>query len=333
MNGWVTAPSGLELALLFLVLIGAALIVSLPAYGRLLMAWLSGDFRNRVAAGQRGRAVPSDGEEPQRAGGSREIGGSADPQRQAPAAAATAAGPIVEGRQFDLPLQATSSADAEGRGRLDLACKMDLAATSDGLELILELPGVEEKDLEIRVIDGAITISGEIRQPADWKDHAFRVVERNFGPFSRSLELPEGVRADRIKAFLNLGLLKVTIPNPTKPEPKTIVVQAGDMRLNPTTHGLELTVDLPGLEEQDIDVTVSGDMLIIRGERRAASDASGEGRAFVECGHEVFSRSIELPGGANIEQISAVMRRGELKVTIPVPTKAATKIIDVCTAA
>ncbi len=323
MNGWTTAfsypPSKLEFALLVLILVGASLMVSLPAYGRALMAWLSGDFRRTV--GQRGQAVPSRSHVP---------GGASE--RQTPAKTVSTSDPGGDGGQFDLPLAAGSPADAEGRGRPD-GCKMDLAATGDGLELILELPGIEEKDLEIRVIDGAITISGEIRPPADWKDHAFRVVERTFGPFSRSLELPEGVRADRIKAFLNLGLLKVTIPNPTKPEPKTIVVQAGDMRVNPTTHGLELTVDLPGLEEQDIEVTVSGDMLIIRGERRDAPDANGGGRAFVECGHEVFSRAIELPGGANVEQISAVMRRGELKVTIPVPTKTETKIIDVCTAA
>ncbi len=312
MNAWVTAlsypPNGLELALMYLVLIGAGLIASLPAYGRVLMARIHGIRRDRYEAPH---PALNDG---------------------AAAGEAMAAGLAREAIGSVPPKPAPYCAERQGCAGSELRCRMDLAATNDGLELILELPGIEQKDLEIRVIDGAMTINGAIRQPSDWKEHAFRVVEREFGTFSRSLELPEGVRADRIKAFLNLGLLKVTIPNPTKPEPKIIVIEAGDMRLNPTPSGLELTVDLPGLEEQDIDVSVSGDRLHIRGARRSP-DAARDGRAFVECGHESFSRAIELPGGANVEQISAVMRRGELKVMIPVPTKAETKIIDVGTTA
>jgi HSP20 family protein len=73
------------------------------------------------------------------------------------------------------------------------------------------------------------------------------------------------------------------------------VVQAGPMHLNPTTDGLELTVDLPGLEEQDVDVTVSGDMLLIRGERRTLFNTNGEIPPQIANGHEVFSRAMELP--------------------------------------
>ena len=104
------------------------------------------------------------------------------------------------------------------------------------------------------------------------------------------------------------------------------------MHLNPTTGGLELTVDLPGLEAQDVEVTVSGDLLTVRGQRRSASNADGETGHAVEAGH-VFSRAMELPEGANVEQISAALGMGVLKVTIPIPTKRESKKIDVRTAA
>jgi len=334
--GWVTAwlypPSGLGFAVLLLILIGTGfLLLSLPSYGLFLVQWFSGKPGKRRSAGGRHRDRTASGKPPARTVVVETESLAAVAEPGCPPEHAVASEPeadsVSDRRELDLLLQAAAPADAEDRGRADTRCKMDLAATSDGLELILELPGIEANELDIRFTDGAITISGEIKRPSDWTDRYFRVVERDYGLFSRSLELPEGVQTDRIKAVLNLGLLKVTIPNPIKPEPKKIVVQAGPMHLNPTMGGLELTVDLPGLEAQDVEVTVSGDLLIVHGERRPVSNTGGE------AGPAAFSRAIELPEGANIEQISAALGMGVLKVTIPIPTKRESKKIDVRTAA
>jgi len=311
MTTWPNPPSSLEVALLLSLLVGAGCLFVLPAYGSLLLQWLSG--QTWIKSDRPGPSQTADGDRPD----------------DAPRAGEILVEAADEQRELDLPLMAPGPA-AEVYGHAETRCRMDLAATGEGLELILELPGIEENDLDIRVTDGAITISGEVKRPCGWKDKHFRVVERDYGAFSRSLELPEGVRTDRIKAVLNRGLLKVTIPNPTKPEPKTIVVQAEPIHLNPTLEGLEWAVDLPGLEAEDVEVMISGDLLVVRGRRRVGPNADGEAS---EVGESGFSRVIELPEGANVEQISAVLGMGVLTVAIPVPIKLESKKIEVRSAA
>ena len=316
---WLQQPDWLALALLLFFLLGTSLLLSLPSYGLPLMQWLAG----------RPRTKPGDAHRPGRG-----LVASTASRATAPDPGPSgSAEPGAAGDPGEPALQVEAAHEADRHAGAETRCKMDLAATSEGLELILELPGLQEKDLQIRFTDGAITISGEIKRPFGWTDKGFRVVERDYGPFSRSIELPEGVRTEGIKAVLNLGLLKVTIPNPIKPEPKTIVIQAGPMHLNPTREGLELLVDLPGLDAQDVDVTVSGDLLIVRGERRAELKVDGGSAPLIEGGEPIFTRAIELPEGANIEQISAVLRMGLLKVTIPVPIKRESKKIAVRPAA
>lgn len=111
------------------------------------------------------------------------------------------------------------------RGVSDVKCRMDLAETKDGLELSVELPGLDEKDVDVSVSDGLLTVSGEKKFETEQKDKTYRFVERGYGAFSRTLALPEGVKAEDIKASLNKGVLKVSIPTPTKPEPKKIEVK------------------------------------------------------------------------------------------------------------
>jgi HSP20 family molecular chaperone IbpA len=254
-------------------------------------------------------------------------------------AASTAGNPVGEAETGGLRPGAGSlvelapDAKAEAGEPFDVKCKMDVAATRDGLELTLELPGLKERDLEIEVADGVLTIRGEIKIAPDRKDKDYHVVERNCGAFSRSIPLPQGVRADRIRAVLHLGVLVVTIPNPTRPEPKKIVVQAGSMYLTRSMDGLELTVEMPGLEEQDVEVAVSDGVLTVRGERRAPADAHVEVRHPVACGQSVFSRLFELPDGVSVDKITAVLRMGVLKVSIPIPARMETRKIEVRAAA
>ena len=107
-----------------------------------------------------------------------------------------------------------------------IRCKMDLAETNDGLELTVEVPGLDQKDVDVKVTDGLLTVSGERRFEKEEKDKTYRLVERGYGSFSRSIELPPGVRAEDIKASLSKGVLRVTVPTPAKPEPKKIEVSA-----------------------------------------------------------------------------------------------------------
>jgi HSP20 family protein len=114
-----------------------------------------------------------------------------------------------------------------GYGPTEVKCKMDLAETKDGLELTVELPGLEEKDVNVSFADGVLTVSGEKKFETEQKDKNYHFVERGYGSFSRAIALPDGVNADQIKADLNKGVLKVTVPTPAKAEPKKIEVKAG----------------------------------------------------------------------------------------------------------
>jgi len=112
-----------------------------------------------------------------------------------------------------------------GRPVVDVKTRMDLAETKDGLELTVELPGLEEKDVDVRVTDGLLTVSGEKKFESEEKDKSYHFIERGYGSFSRSVQLPEGVQADAVKATMNKGVLKVVIPTPAKPEAKKIEVK------------------------------------------------------------------------------------------------------------
>jgi HSP20 family protein len=91
-----------------------------------------------------------------------------------------------------------------------------------------DLPDVDEKDLDIHVEDGMLTVKGERKFEKETKDRNFHRVERSYGSFSRSFALPEGVEQDKISAAYNKGVLEVTVPKtPEKPKnTRTIKVNA-----------------------------------------------------------------------------------------------------------
>lgn len=112
-----------------------------------------------------------------------------------------------------------------GRTPVEVKARMDLAETKDGLELTVELPGLEEKDVDVRVSDGLLVVSGEKKFESEQKDKSYHFIERGYGSFSRSVQLPDGVKADAVKATMSKGLLKVTIPTPAKPKARKIEVK------------------------------------------------------------------------------------------------------------
>ena len=71
-----------------------------------------------------------------------------------------------------------------------------------------------------------LTIRGEKKAEKEEKDKNYRLVERSYGSFERTLELPDGVNADAIKASIAKGVLKVTVPKPAPAQVKKIDVKA-----------------------------------------------------------------------------------------------------------
>jgi HSP20 family protein len=113
-----------------------------------------------------------------------------------------------------------------GLAKTDLLPSMDVTETDKAIEITAELPGLEEKDVEINVADNVLTIRGEKKAEKEEKDKDYRLVERTYGSFARSLELPEGVDPDMIKARIAKGVLTVTVPKPAPAEVKKVEVKA-----------------------------------------------------------------------------------------------------------
>ncbi|MBX6424589.1 MAG: Hsp20/alpha crystallin family protein [Variibacter sp.] len=111
-------------------------------------------------------------------------------------------------------------------GSSDLMPRMDVTESDGEIEITAELPGLEEKDVEITVSDNVLTVRGEKKAEAEEKKKDYRLVERSYGSFSRSVELPSGVDPDRIKATMTKGVLKITVPKPAPSHQKKIEVKA-----------------------------------------------------------------------------------------------------------
>jgi len=78
------------------------------------------------------------------------------------------------------------------------------------------LPGIDEKDIEVKVANGILSIKGEKQEEKEEKKKDYYLRERNFGSFERSFQVPDGVDTDKIEASFKKGVLTVTLPK--KPE-------------------------------------------------------------------------------------------------------------------
>ncbi|HEY0630818.1 MAG TPA: Hsp20/alpha crystallin family protein [Thermoleophilaceae bacterium] len=105
---------------------------------------------------------------------------------------------------------------------------MDLVEHDDHFLLRADLPGLAEQDVNIELNDGSLTISGERKAEHTQQERGFYRLERQFGSFSRTLTLPDGIDGEQIKASFTNGVLEVWIPKPEERKPRKIqIVGAG----------------------------------------------------------------------------------------------------------
>ncbi|MCG3132693.1 MAG: hypothetical protein FLDDKLPJ_03559 [Phycisphaerae bacterium] len=94
----------------------------------------------------------------------------------------------------------------------DLAPRIDLADTESAIEVKVEVPGVEPKDIDIEVADNVLFIRGQKVRDREEKKRNYYYAEREHGSFSRSIPLPTSVNADKVDAMFKDGVLTVTLP-------------------------------------------------------------------------------------------------------------------------
>jgi HSP20 family protein len=98
-----------------------------------------------------------------------------------------------------------------GRG-FALTPHMDVTETDKEIVVEAELPGIDEKDVSLALQDGVLTIRGEKKHEVDEEKENYRMMERRYGSFQRSVQLPDTVDEDKVEATFNNGVLKVSLP-------------------------------------------------------------------------------------------------------------------------
>jgi len=102
-------------------------------------------------------------------------------------------------------------------GRMPMATLMpqiDLSESEHEIQVTAELPGIDEKDVDVVLADDMLTIRGEKKAEHEQKDRDYHLVERSHGTFSRSLPLPFAADPSQVKAAFKNGVLTVTIQKP-----------------------------------------------------------------------------------------------------------------------
>ena len=89
---------------------------------------------------------------------------------------------------------------------------VDVSETESAYRISAELPGLEEKDVELSLAGGLLTLKGEKQQSREEEAEGAYLSERRFGSFSRSFRVPEDVDPERIEAKFKNGVLTVTLP-------------------------------------------------------------------------------------------------------------------------
>ena len=92
-----------------------------------------------------------------------------------------------------------------------MALRMDVSETDKSYVVEAELPGIVEKDIDLTVKDGVLTISGEKQSEEKTEGKTFHRVERSYGSFQRSLQLPADADEDKVKAHMKNGILEIEI--------------------------------------------------------------------------------------------------------------------------
>lgn len=102
------------------------------------------------------------------------------------------------------------------QGQSDWTPAIDISERNNELQICADLPGVDQKDVKIEVENGMLSISGERKQEREEDSGGVHRMERTYGSFYRSVQLPDGVNLDNARAQFNNGELKISVPLPKK---------------------------------------------------------------------------------------------------------------------
>ncbi len=114
-----------------------------------------------------------------------------------------------------------------GEGELSTrtwAPPVDIYETESDIVVKAELPGVDPKDVEVKVEDNTLYLKGERKFEKEVKNESYHRVERAYGSFARSFSLPNSINAEKVKAEYKDGLLTLMLPKREEAKPRTIKI-------------------------------------------------------------------------------------------------------------
>jgi len=112
----------------------------------------------------------------------------------------------------------------EGLTTAAFAPAVDIYEDEHNITLKVEVPGIEEKDIDVRLENNTLTIRGERKFEKEEKEENYRRVERQYGSFSRSFTLPPIVDTENVQAGYDKGVLEISLGKKAEAKPKQIKV-------------------------------------------------------------------------------------------------------------
>jgi HSP20 family protein len=104
---------------------------------------------------------------------------------------------------------------------------VDVYEDEHQVTLKIEVPGIDEKDIDVRVENNTLTVQGERKIEREEKEENYRRVERQYGSFTRTFTLPQTVESEKVSATYDKGILKISLPKKAEAKPKQIKVNIG----------------------------------------------------------------------------------------------------------
>jgi HSP20 family protein len=101
---------------------------------------------------------------------------------------------------------------------------VDVYEDEHSVTLKIEVAGIDEKDIDVRIENNVLTVHGERKFEKEEKEENFRRVERQYGSFTRTFTLPTTVDAEKVSANYDKGILKIALPKKAEAKPKQIKV-------------------------------------------------------------------------------------------------------------
>jgi HSP20 family protein len=111
---------------------------------------------------------------------------------------------------------------------MDLSPRIDISETDNEYKIEAELPGINQKEIDVKIDNNILTIKGKKEDVKEEKEKNYHLRERYYGAFQRSISLPNNIEPEKIKASFENGVLNISVPKSDKRTPKKIEISSAN---------------------------------------------------------------------------------------------------------